>query len=144
MNTCERALLRCLAADGGWVSRGALDDAAGFSAGRVDDELADMVSRGQISFNARTAQYRLVAGPLARRAAARLLAGSSRVQVLGMPTADKGALQLGVALHTADGLLLAEIEAPADMSTPGGLQQVATAMAQWARAIDAQPVNEPA
>lgn len=140
MNRAADALVRCLVLAGGAVSRSDLDRAAreaGYSAARVDDELAALVMAGTAEFNDRTRYYRLVGRTLARKALARLEAAgpdAPPLQIVGMPDPqDKALYRMGLALRTVDRagaelVVMAEVEIP----TPG---QDAEAMAYIARQL---------
>lgn len=143
-NACARALLRQLARSGGWAGRDQLRQAArDYSDGRVDDELADLVVAGEVSYNERAREYRLAAGPHARRALKLLLAEPAHAQrVIGTRTADGRGYMLGFAARVDAGTpqeryAVAEIELP-----EAGPQDMAAVMAGLWRALE--PADVPA
>lgn len=116
INACAVALKRRLAAAGTWMGREDLQQGIGYSAARVDDELADLVLAGQVLYNERGREYRLAGTPLARRALRLLIeAPDLKRRVIGQQSTCKQFMQLGIATRSqdADGaelLVMAELQ----------------------------------
>lgn len=135
MNTCAAALKRRLAEHGGWLGREDLGRVGDFSAGRVDDDLADLVIEGSVLFNPRGREYKLAGSPLARKALQQMLASGDSRRVLGAQSADKTKYRLAVAVRTRDFngaelLVMGEVEQPYP-SDAEALERMARQICQW-------------
>lgn len=107
--TPEASLRHRLAADGGWVYATDLRQGLPHLETVLDDTLSDMVIRGDILFNARTAQYRLALGPAARKAVQRLARDDTQQRALVGATARDGTYLMGLARRSGSALLCAEL-----------------------------------
>lgn len=148
MNACASKLKRALAAHGSWMGRVPLGLVVDFSEARVDDELADLVLAGDVLFNERSREYRLAGTPLARRALRELLAGTTATHLMLAPSADKTTMRGGLALRRvqADGteaLCTLELELPHHQGDPQAVQQMATAFANFGKAVAVPPRPAP-
>lgn len=143
MNRARQDLMRRLARHGSWMDRAALVHGLGWSEGRVDDELADLVAAGDALWNERARQYRLAGAPMARQTARELLrrrdgGDTRRALLLARPDKAGSAIAVGVARLQGDALVMAELELPhparGDLAT---LERVTHALLRLTEQTDA-------
>lgn len=140
---CERELVRRLAAHGGWVGRRELAAGIGWHVTVVDDDLAGMVERGDVLYNARSGEYRLAGTLWGRRALRELVRNGTRRAAVAGPAPNRKGFHVGMATRTpqadgGDALLMAELELP-DCTTLEQRLALAVVVAKWAGAAEATP-----